>query len=149
MSEFGKTLFSGSRFLFWTMASVIGIFLITMPFLIPEWTPAVIGLMVSFYLAGIALLLALVNPSRFAWAKRVLTSVVFLAYLVYAVTELRENQWQLGRPGSQSDANPVNALRGLIIIGIPCLVFTCLGRFTLPKEEEASENELLEESREE
>lgn len=66
--------------------------------------------------------------------------MVFLAYAAYAVSELIENDWKLKMPGSKAEANPINALIGLAVIGGPALVYAILGRFTIRKEEDEADH---------
>jgi hypothetical protein len=136
MTKFGKTLFGGSRFIFWSLAPVIVIFLVTMPFLVPKWTIGIVLMLAAFWVIGIALILGMLNPARFGWAFRVVGAMVFLAYVAYALSELVENDWKLKRPRSRGEANPVNALIGLAVIGGPALMYTLLGRFSFRKEED-------------
>ncbi len=74
---------------------------------------------------AIALLLAvgLYNPQRNEWALRMITGLVFTAYVAYLVVEVRS-----GRPllltGSKREESLRNALLGLLLIGWPCIKFT-------------------------
>ncbi|HBC88800.1 MAG TPA: hypothetical protein DCZ94_17800 [Lentisphaeria bacterium] len=136
MSEFGKALFGGSRFVFWSLSPMILLFLVTLPFLIPKWNVGIVIIMVALSIIGIFLILGMFNPSRFGWAFRVVSATVFLAYVAYALSELAENDWMLKKPKSRGEANPVNALIGLVIIGGPALMYTILGRFRFQKEED-------------
>ncbi len=143
MSEFGKTLFGGSKFIFWTVAPFIVLFLVVMTVLIP-----VLNTKLSLWMwilptwawvTGISLVIGMWNPTRFSWTFRIVTAMVLILYLGYAFYELKEHHWKLVRPHSIDDSNPVNALLGLVIIGIPCLIYTVFGRFTFRKVEGWSE----------
>jgi hypothetical protein len=136
MTEFGKTLFGGSRFIFWSLAPAIVIFLVAIPFLVPKWTSGIVLMLMAFWIVGVALILGMLNPSRFGWAFRVVGAMVFLIYVAYALAELVEHNWKLIRPRSRGEANPVNALIGLVVIGGPALMYAVLGRFSLRKEED-------------
>jgi hypothetical protein len=138
MGEFGKTLFSGSKFIFWALAPFIVIFLlmmtILMPILIPKWNLWIGILIAVAWVVGISLIIGMSNPTRFSWAFRIVTAMVFVLYLGYALYELKEHNWRLVRPYSTGESNPVNALLGLTIIGIPCLIYTILGRLTFRRQ---------------
>jgi len=135
MTKFGKTLFGGSRFIFWSLAPAIAIFMVATPFMVQNWTGWIALVLAAFWVTGIALILGMFNPSRFGWALRVVSAMVFLAYAAYAVSELIENDWKLKMPGSKAEANPINALIGLAVIGGPALMYALFGRFTFHREE--------------
>jgi len=138
MTDFGKTLFGGSRFIFWSLAPAILIFLFTMPFLVPKWSVGIVAMLVGFWIIGVCLILGMMNPARFGWAFRIVSGMIVLLYVAYALTELGQNDWTLKRPRSRGEANPVNALVGLVVIGSPALMYTLLGRFTFRKHENES-----------
>jgi hypothetical protein len=117
------------------------LFIVLMPFLIEGWTPERIVLMVAMELTGILLIMGLYNPRRFNWAVRGVTTLVFLAYLVYLVDEMRINGFRFTLAGRRSEASSRNALIGFIVIGLPCLWYSLLGRFTLRREEESEAEE--------
>jgi hypothetical protein len=130
--EVGDVLFSGSRFLFWTLAPVLLLFIVLTALFHPQWSvesATIIG-----GLDGLAILMisALYNPKRFHWAGRATTGLVFLAFLAYLIDEIASgDSWHFG---PRSEPSPLNALMGLLLIGMPCLRYTLLGRFGKKKE---------------
>lgn len=134
MSDFGKTLFSGSKFLFWAIVPLISLFglllLISLITLLinEQWRSAsVVALLeFSFVLLG----LSLWSPKKFWVASRLLTAIVFLFMLLWFLDEVVFGEkslrsltvWELikGDP-------PANVLKGFIFVGIPCLLYTCWG----------------------
>jgi hypothetical protein len=126
---FGETLFSGSRFVFWgVMPAVVGALAI-MNMVVAEWTPERVVIIALMDLLGALFVLGLYDPVRFHWANRIVCASVFLAYLSYVV-----NQWVFSDEPfrlfeSKSNASPRNALLGLIIIGVPCLLYSLTGSF--------------------
>jgi hypothetical protein len=135
MSHFGNTLFSGSRFIFWSLGPVL--FLGGLSFLgLAIWAFPGGGQTSRLGLALLGLFClvcvpVLYDPTRFRLASRVLTGVVFLVYLGYFISEWiwHSNDIGLGKP--RSAQTPLNATLGLLVIGLPCLWWTLFGRFSL------------------
>jgi len=127
VARFGDVLFGGGRFIFWTLAPVVLLFIIvTAVFHQPSSAQSTLVL-VGVDVLGVLLVLALYNPKRFHSAGRAATALVFLAYLLYLIDEIASgHSWHFG---PRSESSPLNALLGLVIIGIPCLRYTFLGRF--------------------
>jgi len=142
MSVFGKTLFSGGRFIFWALVPFIVIFLIVTPLLVDKWTSNITAMLVGFWIVGVSLILGLYNPVRFRWALRVVSALIFLLYVAYSFSALQESHWKLKKPHSRGEANPVNALTGLVVVGGPALIYALLGRFTLRKDDEGENGAL-------
>ncbi|HSI15019.1 MAG TPA: hypothetical protein VK961_23405 [Chthoniobacter sp.] len=138
MSRFGKTVFSGSPFLFWTLGPCCLLCAIFFGFFTYATTrdhdvaKAVVGgVLTIISLCGV---LVLFNPTRFSWAGRVVTGSIFAAYVFYAFHEIfvLRHPWSWG--GSRGATTPVNSLLGLFFIGGPCLWYTLFKRFSLKKE---------------
>jgi hypothetical protein len=134
MSEFGRTLFNGSKFIFWTLSPFILIFLIAMTFIIPIVVPEfnwkyIIGIVIA-WIAGVSLILGLFNPEKYSFCLRIVTGLVFVFYCIYALYELMEHYGILEGAESHNEPSPKSALLGLMVIGIPSLVFTIFGRFS-------------------
>src|SRR5215204_6805062 len=132
MSKFGKTLFGGSRFIFWALAPVLLFCAALLPSLVSEWTaPRVIFVsLVEVFL--FSLILGLYDPQRFRWATRCVTGVVFCAYLAYVVDEAFLSVKGAGSAsGGRPGLSPWKAIAGFIAIGLPCLWYTMFGRFSL------------------
>ncbi len=69
------------------------------------------------------------------WAIRIVTGLIFTGYLCYLIYEWGfDTEKGLGLGSRRSEATPINSLLGFLIIGLPCLWFTVLGRFTLRAE---------------
>jgi len=141
MSIFGQTLFGGSRFIRWALSPFILLFGLLIPLLIEQWTPTQIAVMVVLEAMCITLLAGFWLPARLGhWAFRIVTGLVFLFYAGYLVDELTKFKVT----GSDGEASPLDALFGFLIIGLPCLWYALLGRFTLQPREtppEVSESE--------
>lgn len=135
MSNFGQTLFGASPLIRWTIGPCIALFLITMTVIVPDWNVRTVSMIVAFYVLGVPMILGLFIPRLGRIVFRIVTGLVFVGYLLYLFMELRDHNWHFVRPRSRGDANPVNALFGLLVIGLPCLIYTVLGRFTLRREE--------------
>ena len=130
MSRFGKTLFSGSRFIFWSLAPVLALSALVLPFLVRNWNATSILGVTSIELLLVTLCFSLHNPVRFRWASRCVTAIVFFGYLAYLIDEVFWSGRDLLDAGNRSEASPWNAILGFIAIGLPCLWYTLLGRFT-------------------
>jgi len=136
MSDFGKKLFGGSRFIFWTLAPVLILFAVGMPCLLTDWEPIKVTLTFTLALTALLLALGLWNPIRFRWVLRSVTGIVFLIFVAYFIEEAFFNKDSFGVPGSRSESNPLNAFFGLLFIGLPCLVYTIFGQFDFRQEVE-------------
>ena len=98
--------------------------------LLSSWsTDTLVQRIASAIVAGLMLLFALglLAPRRLGWIFRVLAGVVFLVYLAYFGHQL----WRLlsGDAQSFSPGRPsaLMAGLGLLILGVPCLVFALSG----------------------
>ena len=129
--KFGDRLFIGSRFIFWSLTPFLIGFAIGVPLMIEGWKPSMVIFVVAMEIPILCLVLGLYDPTRFRWALRVTTGMVFALYLWYLVDMwvLSDKEFKLFV--SRSEASPINALLGFVIIGIPSLIFSLKGRFTL------------------
>ncbi len=134
MSDFGKALFSGSKFLFWAIVPLVSLFGLLLlnsliNFLITaQWHGALLVAILegAFVLLGVSLW----NPKRFWVASRVLTAIVFLVTLTFFLSQVLFGEkslksltmWEIisGEP-------PADILRGFIFVGVPCLLYTGWG----------------------
>ncbi len=140
MSRFGQTLFGGSPFIRWALTPFVLLFAISMPLLMEEWTPTRVALMVGVELVCLSLLAGFWLPSRLGhWAFRGLSDLVFLAYAAYVVDMFFLKDQPGVSSGRRSDASPLNALLGFVVIGLPALWFALKGRFTLRAEPSAEQ----------
>jgi hypothetical protein len=125
--KFGDVLFNGSRFIFWALSPILLLFVLYMTFTEDTWSATSVVLISSLDVSALLLILMLYNRKRFWWAGRGVTGIVFVAYLAYFGAELLSGKrWRLG---PESETTPLNALLGLIFIGLPCLRYTIVGRF--------------------
>jgi hypothetical protein len=104
-----------------------------MPFLVPEYTLWRALLIAA--LSGTALLYAaaLLWP-RYLWITgRIVAVMVFLFYAAYAISEwfFSDHPFVLGQ--RKSVASPLNSLLGLLIIGVPALLYAIRRRQPEPQ----------------
>jgi hypothetical protein len=134
MNDFGKVLFSGSRFIFWSLAPFLILFAIVMPFSVNGWTATKIILVGVSDIAALLLVLGLWNPNRFRWALRCVAAIVFGVCLTAIIEEifLSGKRFTIGAIIS-GDAQ-LGALKGFIFLGASCLIYTLLGRFSSVRE---------------
>jgi hypothetical protein len=128
LPKFGEVLFSGSRIVFWAVSPFLVLFVGAMPLLVDGWWPWSSVLVFALDAIAVLLILALYDVKRFWWAARGVTAIVFLFFIVYFADEIRSGTpWRLG------DESPLEALLGLLIVGLPCLRYTLVGRFGGPE----------------
>jgi hypothetical protein len=126
---YGKALFSGSKFVFWSLTPFVILFAVAMTFTNRDWAPTDIVFIVICDLSSLLLILGLWDPRRFHWAHRSVTGAVFGAYLLYLIDGLWGGKgWN--PPSSRSEPAPLNALFGLLVIGVPCLMHTLFSAFS-------------------
>lgn len=130
MSQFGKTLFSGSRFVFWTLAPFLILFAIVMPLSTTDWNAIKVIVVSGMDLTAVLLVFGLYDTRRFWLALRCVTFIVFCGYLAYLVDEIIVNKGSATYQGIFSGDQPWRAIEGFIGIGIPCFVYTVFGRFS-------------------
>jgi len=118
-----------NRWFFWVLAPVFlatafGLPLITDP-------PTTIGRIVLYAFSATLIFatLGLAAPRRFEWSLRLVALAVLSAYLAFAATEIAA--WWNGKPAGigaeRSGTNLFNALKGLIVFGLPSLYFLLRG----------------------
>ncbi len=152
MSNFGSTLFSGSPFIKWTLSPILVLFGVLMPMLIDIQTPMHVAVLLAMEFACFALLAGFWLPPAYAqWAYRFLCGLVFLAYLAYFIDEWLhdERPFKIAdltrRIESRGEASPVNAILGLLIIGVPSFIYAVFGRFSVRREPEELLSEEIDE----
>jgi hypothetical protein len=121
-----RALFSGSRFIFWSLGPILVLFALSFPFLIVTWSGTTVAIVVVLDAVALLLAIGLYNPRRNEWALRMITGLVFVAYLAYVVAEVRAGK-PLLLTGSHGEESLRNALLGLVLIGWPCIKFTFSG----------------------
>lgn len=130
MSQFGETLFGGSRFIFWALAPFLVAFMILMPLLTTSWNMTRIILLLGMEAISLLLLVGLYNPRRFWWALRGVALLVFCSYLAYLIDGLRQHGDQLNFRSFLSGEPVWDIIKAFIGVGIPCLLYTLSGRFS-------------------
>jgi phosphatidylglycerophosphate synthase len=85
----------------------------------------------------LCLVLTLVNPTAFWWAPRIVAFIIFASYLGYLVYELTTQPFVM--PRSRGAANPINAVLGFCVFGIPCLLYALSGSTIGPIAEKTDE----------
>src|SRR5207245_11501508 len=138
--SFGDVAFSGSRFIFWCLAPVLFLCGVGLPLMLDDWTPLRVMLTAAWSVGCLAAIFALYDSRRFPWAARTVTAIIFLAYLAYLIDQLVFSGKPL-EPTRRSEASPWNSFWGFIIIGLPALWYTILGRFSLRKPEVQTEDD--------
>jgi hypothetical protein len=119
-----------NRWYFWVLAPVMLTTGLGLPFIVdpPTWQ----GHLVLYVLCGtlIVATFGLASPRRFGWAIRAVAAVVLLAYAAYAATETVA--WWHGKPfglaSLPAQSNLFNALRGLVVFGLPSMYLLLTGR---------------------
>jgi hypothetical protein len=137
---FGETAFSGSSFVFWSLAPVLLVCGIGVPLLVTDWTVSRSVVAGGFSAICLLAIPALYDARRFWWAARSVTAIIFLGCAAYAVDQL----FLSGKPLAvtrRSQASPLNSILAFIAFGLPSLWYTLVGRFAL--REPAREPELI------
>jgi hypothetical protein len=145
MSTFGDTLFGGTALVRWALTPCVLIFGIAMPFLIPEWTPPRVAMMLVIELVCLALLGGFWLPARVGhWCFRAVSGVVFMMYAAYLIDQLLFANKPIGVAGGRGAASPINAVVGFVMIGLPSLWFALLGRFRIFRDQVSLEGSAAE-----
>jgi hypothetical protein len=72
---------------------------------------------------------------------RIVTGIVAFGYCWYVIDQCIikfDGFWGWG--GSKSATNPINSILGFLVFGLPCLIYTLFGRFTVRQEVESEED---------
>jgi hypothetical protein len=145
MSQFGQTLFGGGGWMRWVLSPFVLLFAIFMPLALDDWTPIKVVIMAGMELMCLSLLAGFWLPARIGhWGFRLLAGLVFLAYAAYLVDELRLMDGTRSFSGRRSQASPLNAFLGLVIIGLPALWYAWRGYFGTSPEQLEAERKLAE-----
>lgn len=144
MSEFGNTLFGGSRFVRWSLTPVILFFALWMPTMTHQMAPTGMPILIGMEIAFVAMLAGFWLPAKIGrWCFRVLTALVFLACTIFVVDAFSSTKKPASAFQRASRQSPYRSLPALLFIGFPCLWFTLTGRFSIkpqvPPEQLAAE----------
>jgi len=125
----------GNRILFWVLAPFVAFVAFLLPLSVDVWTFARVGLSVAWVgLCGLVLL-TLRDPVRFRWAARSLTGLVFSTYAAYLVSTLAGSASPFAFAGWRDPPSLGGAIVGFLIVGLPCLWYTVLGRWSVSRED--------------
>ena len=72
---------------------------------------------------------------------RIVTAIIAFGYGWYVIDQCIikfDGSWGWGE--SKSATTPINSILGFLVFGLPCLIYTIFGRFTVRKEGESEEN---------
>ncbi|WP_265593296.1 hypothetical protein [Verrucomicrobium sp. BvORR034] len=163
MSQFGRSLFGRTTWMFWVLAPIAFVSALLFSLVAygglrsGDWAAGGIGLALTI---SCVLLILVLWGRGMAWAGRGLCGIVALAYLVYLVHEWGWDRESLPDYHGRSQAHPINATLGFLVIGLPCAFYAFLGRFTWSEkaemevvedddqEEESDEDDLPEQEHE-
>ena len=122
--------FISTPFIRWTLIPALLLFAISVPLMMDEWTLG--RTLVVIGLSGAAVLYAgaLAWPRRLRWAGRAVAGMVFVFYAIYAIDQWFFSDAPFRLAEVKSNASPRNALLGLLIIGVPALIYALRGRTT-------------------
>ena len=120
-----RPLFSETPVYFWVLCPFVLVFAILMAVGRPEDTPTQRAGSMVVALLAVLFLLGLASPRRFRWAARTVTGAVFLIYLAFVCVET----WRAVQLRSLAGTSLVLALIGMLVWGIPALVFALSGAF--------------------
>jgi hypothetical protein len=73
------------------------------------------------------LVMALINATKFWWGLRIVTFIIFAAYLAYLLHEFWFTSQPLEVTPRRSAATPFNAILGFLFFGVPCLLYSFWG----------------------
>ena len=130
MNHFGKTLFSGSRFIFWSLAPFLILFAFVMPLTTVDWNITRVILIIVMDLVALLLAVGLYNTGRFRWALRGVTIIVFFAYVAYLLNDLAHLSHAITLAGIVNGDRPWRSIGAFLSIGMPCMVYSIRGTFS-------------------
>lgn len=122
-------------FFFWSLAPFLVVFIVAMPFLVPNSDARSLAGLVAIEVLAALVLLGLFDSMRFAWAWRGVGAMVFLLYLGYLTIMLLQNNGAITVTPRRSTPSIFNAICGLIVFGLPGMWYAVFGRLTLKKQE--------------
>ena len=75
----------------------------------------------------LGLAVTLIDARRLWWGMRLVTFIIFAAYLFYLLYEFWWSGKELELTAQRSAATPFNSILGFLFFGIPCLIYTFWG----------------------
>ena len=131
MTDFGKRVFDGSRFMFWMLAPIV-VFCAIVIAVNAEYSTVQRTLLIGLIeVAAVLFLLSIWPYAPLIWARRGLCSIIFVVYAGHAL----EN----GLLGGDPESGRYESLAGLLVIGLPWLVYAVRGRWFSDSEPELPE----------
>ncbi len=126
-----------------TLTIALLVFMLSLPPLIPQWTTPATLVTIAFELACLLGLIGMWTQGRArATAFRCLGAGVFALFATYFIVELARNGWSL--PAHRSRASSGNALIGLLVYGLPGLIYAIVGDRFLRNGESPDEHAFTE-----
>jgi hypothetical protein len=104
------------------------LFAILMPLSTTAWTVTKAIIIICIDAAALLLVIGLYDTRNFWWALRGVTAIVFSAYLAYLIDEIIHSRVTL--KGLLTGDSPWEVVKAFIGIGIPCLLYTLIGKFS-------------------
>jgi peptidoglycan/LPS O-acetylase OafA/YrhL len=128
-----EQLTSGKRIFFWGIVPVGAVLLGLMTLSFSDWTLKRAILIAWVDLTFLCFAIGLYNPQRLRWAMGLAMASVFLSYCAYVLDQFflnRSKDW----PRGHGAVSPLNALLGLLYIGLPALsgAIVCFRRRKAP-----------------
>jgi hypothetical protein len=123
-ATFADGVFSGSRFVFWTLGPIAAFAGASLLLTIDDLRTIAGAMKAGLGACGLLFALALASPRRCGWAARVVTGTVFALCAGYLVDE-----WLQYRRGAPQPTNPgatslSQAIHAFLLFGLPSLWFT-------------------------
>ena len=122
-------------FFFWALCPFLLLFIVVMPWVGPKQDVTGMIVLISVETLAVLVLLGLFNSVRFWWAWRGVAAIIFATYMAYLIATLIESGGVIAFEPRKSKPSAFNAICGMIVFGIPGLMYALFGRLTLRKEE--------------
>ena len=145
MNRFGDTLFRASPFIRWSLSPFLLAFILIFPFGVLSGGASALKVVIvaALEILALAVLLGLWATRRIGhMAFRLACLIVFSGYVAYLIAEIAETRAgkKLVISHSRAEPSPVNALMGLIVIGIPALRYAISGHL-ISQDESVSDSD--------
>jgi hypothetical protein len=122
-----ERFFISTPFMRWTLVPVLVLFAISTPTLVRSWTVERVLLVAGMSSAALLYAATLIWTRYLRLASRLVAGIVFAFYAAYAVHEWFFAGTRFRLLERPSVASPRNALLGLLVIGMPCLIYAMRG----------------------
>jgi hypothetical protein len=139
-------IFFGSPFLRWSLGITAFVSALGFAFLMTDLRGLGLVAGIAFEAVLVLLFLAMLSPARCLWAARGVCAIVFLAFVAYAVDMAIRAPGTFWPPTARrSESTGYNALCGLLVIGLPALLFAVYRRTPPGPEAELADCDLDDE----